>query len=122
MASWGIKSYANDGTYNYFGPYPSQMTEYALNNSIQRSIAHYHRKSKPGELEETPVVGTVIFCIDIGHKIKTKSHLELALEIARKWTNNKDYLNDWKTPKQRKARLEVEIKTMEKALDEHNKR
>ena len=119
MERWGIESYENDDTYNYFGPYPSQMTEYALNNSIQRAIAHYLRKSS-GELEETPVVGTVVFCIDIGHKIRTKSHLEVALEIARKWTNNKDYLDDWKAPKQRKARLEVEIKTMEEALDGYN--
>ena len=125
MASWGIESYENDDTYDCLAAYPSEMTEHKLNISIQRSVAHYYhkyRKSEPCETEETPVVGTVIFCIDMGHKVKNKSYLELALKIARKWIANKDYLNNWKTPKQRETRLGVEIKEMEEALNGHNKK
>ena len=123
MASWGIESYENDGTYDCLKSHPDQMTEHQLNVSIQRAVAHYYRKTEPDESKETPVVGTVVFCVDKrGCKVKNKSHLELALKIAKKWVGSKDYLSNWKIPMQRKVRLGIEIKIMEGALNGYNKK
>lgn len=119
MGAWSTESYENDATYDLLGAMPDRMTEAQINKSILRAYAKASKDKDnewDNEWDKTALLGTVIFCLHLGHKVRNKKLLEKALKIAQDFLADKEYLADWKTSKTRVEQLQKEIKMIKESL------
>jgi len=119
MGTWSEESYENDATYDLLSMTPDRMTETQINKSIMRAHSKASKDNDnewDDEWDKTALLGTVVFCLHLGHKVRDKKHLEKALKVAQDFLADKEYLAEWKTSKTRVEQLQKEIKMIKEVL------